>query len=68
VYAGGGYGMLARRYGLASDRLIGIEMVDATGKVITANKTFNADLLWAHRGGGGGKAPILVCPQVSRPG
>lgn len=60
--------MLARRYGLASDRLIGIEMVDAAGKVITANKTLNADLLWAHRGGGGGETLVLVCPQASKAG
>jgi hypothetical protein len=62
---GGGYGMLARRYGLASDRLVGIEMVDATGKVITANKTLNADLLWAHRGGGGGNFGIVTRFKVA---
>jgi hypothetical protein len=61
VRTGGGFGMLARRYGLASDRLVGIDMVDATGKIISANKTLNADLLWAHRGGGGGEALMTVC-------
>lgn len=56
--------MLARKYGLASDRLVGIEMVDASGKLVTANKTLNPDLLWAHRGGGGGEAPTRSCSEV----
>lgn len=60
---GGGFGMLARKYGLASDRLIGVQMVDAAGNIVTANKTVNADLLWACQGGGGGEfAMAHACP------
>lgn len=46
--------MLSRKYGLLSDRLIGVEMVVANGTILTANSTHNADLLWACKGGGGG--------------
>ena len=51
---GGGFGFLARAYGLACDNLQWIEVVDPGGNLVTADKTQNADLFWASRGGGGG--------------
>ncbi|MCX7900258.1 MAG: FAD-binding oxidoreductase, partial [Methylocystis sp.] len=57
---GGGYGFLARAYGLACDNLISLTMVDAQGSIISANATTNADLFWAHRGGGGGSLGIVT--------
>ena len=50
---GGGYGYLARQVGLACDNLISAEVVTATGDVLVASATQNADLFWALRGGGG---------------
>ena len=50
---GGGIGYLARHYGLTIDNLLGVEMVLADGRSVTANRDENADLFWAVRGGGG---------------
>ncbi len=50
---GGGFGYLARRFGWAVDNLEEVEIVTADGMVQTANRSENADLFWALRGGGG---------------
>lgn len=50
---GGGIGYLMRRYGLACDNLVSVEMVTASGDVIKASADENADLFWGVRGGGG---------------
>ena len=57
---GGGYGLLARAYGLACDNLQSIRLVDANGAIIVADKTTNPDLFWASRGGGGGSLGIAT--------
>jgi FAD/FMN-containing dehydrogenase len=50
---GGGIGYLARQYGLSIDNLLGVDMVLADGRFVTADPDQNADLFWAVRGGGG---------------
>ena len=60
ITLGGGIGPLQRTVGLVSDNLIELEMVDAKGKIIRANKNRNADLLWASRGGGGGNFGVYT--------
>ena len=50
---GGGFGRLARRFGLALDNVRAVEIVTATGAILRANAHENADLFWGVRGGGG---------------
>lgn len=57
---GGGYGYFTRLFGLASDNLLELEMVDATGNVLTINNSTNVDLFWALRGAGGGSFGIVT--------
>ena len=49
----GGYGPLIAEHGLASDSIVGAELVLSNGQRVTANSVENLDLFWALRGGGG---------------
>lgn len=50
---GGGIGWLVRRFGLASDNLVAVDVVTADGQFVHADAAEHADLFWAVRGGGG---------------
>ena len=50
---GGGYGRLARRFGLALDNVRAVDIVTADGRLRHASDKENADLYWGVRGGGG---------------
>ena len=50
---GGGMGFLVRKFGLAIDNLISVELVTADGRLIRASADEYPDLFWAVRGGGG---------------
>jgi FAD/FMN-containing dehydrogenase len=65
VTLGGGYGLLARKLGLACDRLISAEVVSAKGQLFRAAADANADLFWALRGGGGGNFGIVTSLSYS---
>lgn len=50
---GGGIGWMTRKHGMTSDNLLAAQVVTASGDVLEASATENADLFWALRGGGG---------------
>ncbi len=50
---GGGVGRLARKFGLACDNLLSVDLVTADGDQLSVTEDDNADLFWALRGGGG---------------
>jgi FAD/FMN-containing dehydrogenase len=61
---GGGYGYLARPFGLACDNLLSVDLVNAQGQLVHADAEQNADLYWACRGGGGGSFGAAVGYQL----
>ncbi len=58
---GGGYGLMVRRYGLMSDKLRRVKMVDARGRIRdSASDPLGEEILWACRGGGGGSFGVVT--------
>ncbi|HET9250739.1 MAG TPA: FAD-binding oxidoreductase [Candidatus Eisenbacteria bacterium] len=50
---GGGIGWIMRKHGLSIDQLVSVDLVTASGDLVKASETENADLFWGVRGGGG---------------
>jgi FAD/FMN-containing dehydrogenase len=50
---GGGLGWLARRYGLAANSVLAVELVTADGRLRRVDREHEPELFWALRGGGG---------------
>ena len=53
LVTGGGFGRLARRFGLSIDNLVSAHIVTADGTFHRASAEENPDLFWGVRGGGG---------------
>ena len=49
---GGGFGWLVRKYGLALDNLLSVDIVMADGQLRTASPAEHPDLFWGVRGAG----------------
>ena len=50
---GGGFGYLTRRWGWASDNVVGMDVVTADARFVRSSSEENEDLFWGLRGGGG---------------
>jgi FAD/FMN-containing dehydrogenase len=50
---GGGFGRLARKFGLTCDNLRSADVITAKGEYLRASARENTDLFWGLRGGGG---------------
>jgi FAD/FMN-containing dehydrogenase len=50
---GGGLSWLGRKYGLAAENVLAIELVTAEGRKVRVDHDSDPDLFWALRGGGG---------------
>ena len=71
---GGGHSPIGRKYGMAVDNLLEVEMVTADGNIVISNANMtkmlhgngsvtvstNTDLFWALRGGGGGTFGVVT--------
>ena len=53
LVTGGGFGRLARRFGLSIDNLVAADVVTADGRFRRASSDDDPDLFWGIRGGGG---------------
>ena len=63
----GGIGWKVRKYGLALDNLVAVEVVTAAGEVLRASGEENADLFWAIRGGGGNFGIVTAFEFLAHP-
>ncbi|HSK21208.1 MAG TPA: FAD-binding protein [Longimicrobiales bacterium] len=53
LVTGGGFGRVGRRFGLAIDNLVSVDVVSADGQLRHASAEQEPDLFWGVRGGGG---------------
>jgi hypothetical protein len=57
---GGGLSWLGRRYGLACNRLLAVELVTADGELVRCSRRERPELFWALRGGGGSFGAVVA--------
>ncbi|WMV15548.1 hypothetical protein MTR67_008933 [Solanum verrucosum] len=62
-FSGGGYGMLARKFGTAADNIIDAKLIDANGQ-IKDRESMGEDHFWAIRGGGGTSFGLIISWKV----
>lgn len=65
---GGGIGFIAGAYGYATDRLVALEVVLPSGKIVYATKENKyADLFWSFQGGAGQMGVVTTFYQEAAP-
>lgn len=63
----GGIGWKVRKYGLALDSLVAVELVTAEGSVVRASAEESPELFWAVRGGGGNFGIVTAFEFAAHP-
>jgi FAD/FMN-containing dehydrogenase len=63
----GGIGWKVRKYGLALDSLVAVELVTADAEVVRASDEENQELFWAVRGGGGNFGIVTAFEFAAHP-
>ncbi|CAO2199818.1 unnamed protein product [Urochloa humidicola] len=56
--AGGGFGLISRKFALAADNVLDAVLIDAGGRATTRD-AMDGDVFWAIRGGGGGSFGVV---------
>jgi hypothetical protein len=62
---GGGIGVVARKYGMTCDTISAVELVTPDGHYVRCDENNEPDLLWAHRGGGGGNFGVVTALEFA---
>ena len=62
---GGGLGWLGRRYGLACNSVLAVEIVTADGRLRRVDADHEPELFWALRGGGGGSFGVVTAIEFA---
>ena len=57
---GGGYGFTSVTHGMNCDNVVSFRVLLASGDIVQADATTNADLFWALRGGTGGNFGVVL--------
>lgn len=63
----GGIGWKVRKYGLALDNLVAVELVTADSEVVRVTEETNPELFWAIRGGGGNFGIVTAFDFAAHP-
>ncbi|KAG0229205.1 hypothetical protein BGW41_003145 [Actinomortierella wolfii] len=64
IALGGGIGFGARKYGMTTQNVVGMTMIDAEGDILKVSKSSNHDMFWALRGAGGGSFGLVTEFQI----
>jgi FAD/FMN-containing dehydrogenase len=64
---GGGFSWMVRKYGLAANSVLAVELVTADGHLVRADADHEPDLFWAVRGGGGNFGAVTALELALHP-